>query len=284
MTESALIFDIEGDFAFFKTAEVTRATLSFPFTRTAIIGIIGSILGKDRNSYWGEDHPLGNAQIAVQLINSEDNQNFQNSSLTVNYAHTKYTVNIAARSNTLKSFISEGTKRGFVTDVRLDLLRNVHYRIYFRKPIDSKDQELYNELKKYLENNWSHYIPYLGHANLLADIKYIGEFPLNKISKELVSISSVIPVSFIQQDFLKILQRKISITMNIPIRMEINDGKIVNAITEHFMIPDKLKGEIQIKLKPDINSFSFQTDIENKIDSKSTNIVFIPNGKNKLKN
>jgi CRISPR-associated protein Cas5 subtype I-B len=279
--ESVLVFDIKGDFGFFKTAEVTRATLSFPFTRTAIIGIIGAILGEEKNSYWNNKDSIAEAEIALELLSLENNENFQHTPLTVNYAHTKYTVNIAARSGTLKTYISDGEHRGFVTNVKLDMLRNIHYRLYYRKPTSSKGLEIYNKLKKYLMNNWTIYPTYLGHANLLADIIFIGEFPMEEINDKLNTISSVIPVSSIEKDFLTILQRKVSIIMNIPIGMDIQNDKVVTTYNENFVIPETFGEEIKIKVKADSKIYSVDLKSENKKGEKK-NIIFIPTGKEEI--
>lgn len=279
MTDKVLVFDVVGDFGFFKTPEVTRATLSFPFTRTSIIGIIGAILGKEKNSYWEKDEPLSNAEIAIQMLNLGESAEFQHAPLTVNYAHTKYTVNIGGRSGTLKTFLSDGKKRGFVTDVKLDLLRDVHYRVYYKFPKEDTSQELYNKLKKHLNNNWSVFPTYLGHTNLLADIIYIGEYSINKISSKEVIISSVIPVSCIDNNFLNILERKVSIIMNIPIRMEMKDNKVVNTYGEHFILPGSKENNLKIKVKDNAEIYSVEIkSTRNK--SKVQNIIFIPNGKN----
>ncbi|TXT64763.1 MAG: putative Type I-B CRISPR-associated protein Cas5 [Promethearchaeota archaeon] len=278
MTDKVLVFDVLGDFGFFKTPEVTRATLSFPFTRTSIIGLIGAMIGKEKNSYWEIDDPLGNSEIAIQLLNLGENSEFQHAPLTVNYAHTKYTVNIGGRSGTLKTYLSDGEKRGFVTDVKLDLLRDVHYRIYYKLPEKEIDQELYDKLKRYLKNNWSIFPTYLGHANLLADIIYIGEYPIKKIPNDIERISSVIPVSCIDQNYLNILERKVSIIMNIPIRMEMKDTKIVNTFGENFILPGGKESNLKIKVKNDVDIYSVEIKIaDNK--SEVLNIIFIPNGK-----
>ncbi len=50
--DKVLVFNIEAQFGFFRIAETTRATISFPFTRTSIIGVIGAMLGQEKNSYW----------------------------------------------------------------------------------------------------------------------------------------------------------------------------------------------------------------------------------------
>ena len=66
------------------------------------------------------------------------------------------------------------------------------YRIYFYH----RNSELYNSVKGNLEKGLTVYTPTLGLANLLANIRYIGEFDAEKkVSENLVTISSVFPKS-----------------------------------------------------------------------------------------
>lgn len=275
---SVLIFDIKGSFGFFKTAEVTRATLSFPFTRTSIIGIIAAILGEERNSYWEENHPLANAEIAIQLLTTSQRNSFQHSPLTVNYVHTKYPINIGGSSGTIKTYLSNAKKRGFVTDVRLDMIRNIHYRIFFKKFEKSEYLAFYDKLKKYLEKNWAYYPPYLGHANLLAEIDFIGEYYLEELKDKEASISTVVPSSIIAEEFKDFIHRKISVYSDIPISMDIKNNKVLNVLTENFIVPSEETGKVDLLIKPEyeIYEVDFKDERTSTNISDKVNIVFIP--------
>jgi len=273
-TGSVLIFDIKGNFGFFKTAEVTRATLSFPFTPTSIIGIIAAILGEKRNFYWADNHPLANAKIAIQLINKPQKNTFQHSPLTVNYVHTKYPITIGGSSRTIKTYLSDAKKRGFVTDVRLDLIRNIHYRIFYKKPEKKEYLTIYSELKKYLQKNWAYYPPYLGHANLLAEIDYIGEFSLEKLKEKKAKISTVIPCSIIAEEIKDFLNRKVSVYIDIPISMNVKNNKVLNVETENFIVPQEKNEKIEILIKPEHNIYAVA--IKKDVLNDNVNIVFIP--------
>jgi CRISPR-associated protein Cas5 subtype I-B len=261
--EKVLVFDVIGQFRFLKTAEGTRATLSFPFTRTSIIGLIAAILGRDRNTYWSDDDPLANSKIALQFIKSN-----KHSSLTLNYMHTRERVSIG-RGRTISTFLSKGKSRGFVTAVKLDLIRDIHYRIYF----SSDNADLYNKIKKYLENNWSFYPPYLGHANLLVDIIYVGEFKLTKIDNKKAKVYSVIPTSILDSNFSEIMENHLAMVTHIPIRSEIVEDEVIGTITENFIIPDGDDKSIEIAVKSDENIYQIE------IEDVEKNIVFIPDGR-----
>ncbi|MHA1767545.1 MAG: type I-B CRISPR-associated protein Cas5b [Promethearchaeota archaeon] len=265
--EKVLVFDVLGDYAFFKIPEVTRATVSFPFSRTSIIGIIGAIIGKHRNQYWLNDDSLGKTQIAIEFKNPINKKE-----IMINYTHTKNTILIRQAKifdTTLPSYSKKGF-RGFVTNVRLDLLHNVHYRIYFY----SNDEILYENLKTYLKNNWCYFPPYLGHANLLANIVYIGEFPIDININEEGMVSTVIPTRFVDPNILKNIGNKFTNIYNVPIRIFVNTQlKILNVLSDNFILPGENGiGTINIKL------------IEKKIsrvylsETKIKNVIFLPTG------
>jgi len=255
---SVLVFDIEARYGFLKVPEVTRATLSFPFTRTSMVGIIAAILGLERNSYWDENNTLANARIALELVKP-----IKRSSLTFNYVHTKSTVKLG----NISSYLPKGDERGFVTAVKLDLLRDVHYRIYF----NTDDQDLHGQLKEYLEKNWSTFAPYLGHANLLVDITYLGEFPLAELKENTAEVSTVIPVSIIDPSFFKIFDSDMLIVYDIPIRSILVASEVTRVVTENFIIND-LSKSFKIVVKQNSKIYSV------KIKDNVKNIVFMPTG------
>ena len=48
-----IVFDIWGDYAYFRRGYTTTSTLTYPFpSRTTIAGFIAGILGYPRNSYY----------------------------------------------------------------------------------------------------------------------------------------------------------------------------------------------------------------------------------------
>lgn len=270
--ESALIFDIEAPFGFFKISEVTRATVSYPFTRTALIGLIGAILGRERNKYWMEKDPLSEALIALELINP-----LKHMALMVNYGHTKYTVNVARKLSTYLPSQSGKSFVGFVTNVRLDYLRDVHYRIYFT----TEDDELYKDLKTRLINLEFEYPPYLGHANLLADIIYLGESRIKETKTNLSKIDSVIAVDYIDLEYLKMLDSRLIIVMDIPIKMYFNENKVVKVDQTGFLLPIKPGEPIAVKIKPttkiyDVKFPDYTTDIKLWVSNREKRIAFMP--------
>jgi len=67
--DKVLVFDIWGDYAHFKKIETTTSPLSYSIpTGTALSGIVATILGKARDSYYLL-FSSENAKLAIRLLN-----------------------------------------------------------------------------------------------------------------------------------------------------------------------------------------------------------------------
>ncbi|MHA1854819.1 MAG: hypothetical protein ACTSYY_02150 [Promethearchaeota archaeon] len=271
--KKVLVFDIKAALGFFKIGEVTRATVSYPFTRTSIIGILSGILGKERNKYWERNDPISQVDIGLELINPIRHIGFM-----VNYTHTKYTVNVAKTLAPIIPCQSGKDFQGFVTNVRLDYLRDIHYRIY----LHSDDDQLYNELKTKISENDFEYPPYLGHANLLADILYLGESKIEKIEiGQVAQISTVIPATYIDIKAYQSMDSTITIVLDIPIRMIVKNGQIVEVKSMNFIIP-RSKNPIPVKANTNFEIFHVkypdsQIEIPEWDFDEKKYIIFMPN-------
>ena len=69
MTEKLLVFDIWGDFAYFRRGYTSTSTITYPFpSRTSIAGLISSILGFEKDSY----HDIfnqNNSKLGLRILN-----------------------------------------------------------------------------------------------------------------------------------------------------------------------------------------------------------------------
>ncbi|MHA1228741.1 MAG: CRISPR-associated protein Cas5, partial [Candidatus Hodarchaeales archaeon] len=164
-----LIFDIEAEYAHFRSFETTRGNISYPFPpRTAIIGLIAGILGIPRNTYWESGHPLRKTKLAIEVVKP-----IKRYGLKVNYTRTRESTSLGSGTNRVVFHFPNKPihpeSRGYITQVRLDLLKDVYYRVYcnFKDPLFTKFVEA-------VKNHHYIYPPYLGHANLLARVSYIS--------------------------------------------------------------------------------------------------------------
>ncbi|MHA1336281.1 MAG: type I-B CRISPR-associated protein Cas5b [Promethearchaeota archaeon] len=278
-----LIFEITGRYGFFKSMETTRYNFSYPFPpRTAIIGMIGAILGIERNTYWikdGEWKSIANANISIEVVSKPGHYG-----LKLNLTQTKYTTSIAKDVVILFPKDPLLKSRGFVAPVRIDLLKDPWYRVY----IHLDDNETQEKLKNHLKNRLFCYPPYLGHANLHANIEFIGEYEINKIDvKKPIKIDSLIPIEYI--DLTKTILLGSAIIYNqIPMSLsaveediQINNNPSLVLKRHHLKVeklanliyqePDQEKG--LFFLKEDTPIFSVILEGKEKI---TKNIVFLP--------
>lgn len=182
-----LIFDISGKYATFKVPETTRAAITFPFPpRTALMGMIGAIMGLERNSYWMKDSPYRDALVALEVLKPG-----RKWGITVNFTQTKNSMIIKSRGVTLPIPKKPRLQRGMNTQQRLDLLVEPKFRVYFS--ID--DESIMTELEHALSNHLYAYPAYLGHANFLAEIDFIGRSGFSKMKRGKYEVPTVVPIS-----------------------------------------------------------------------------------------
>lgn len=185
------VFDIIGDFACFRAFETTRGNFSFPFPpRTALIGLIAGILGLEYNTYWN-DHPLSSSLIGIEVLSP-----IKRKGVKLNFIQSRKTMKISDVEILLPKDPSDPDSRGFSTQVRLDLLRNVHYRVFFL----NDNENIFSSLCNSIQKHQYMFPPYLGHANLLCQIDWIGKFPANVVKTMEITTSCLIPTSLVKSN------------------------------------------------------------------------------------
>lgn len=167
-----LVFEVKGDWAHFRKIYTTSSPLSYSIPpRTTIAGLIAAIMGMDKDSYY-DNFIKEKADIALRIIKP-----IKKFRIGLNFINTK----------TAKMFAQIKER----TQVKQELVKNPHYRIYF----SHKDTEIYQKFREYLEQNRSFYTPYLGISEYIAFIDYIGEFTAQEVCGDYeISVHSVIPV------------------------------------------------------------------------------------------
>lgn len=160
-SKEILIFDISGEYGHFRKYNTTVSPLTYSIpTRTAIAGILGAVLGMEREIsdvvYPDECFPVQeffskqNTDIAVQIINPIKKEN-----VAFNLINTK------------TSFY-DLTKAGR-TQIEFELLKNVKYRIFFA----INDKKIFDELTERIKNKRHHFSPYLGLAQFTANLSFV---------------------------------------------------------------------------------------------------------------
>ena len=157
-----LIFDISSEYGHFRKYNTTTSPLTYSIpTRTAIAGVLGAILGMERETSNGV-YPEG--VIPVQELFSK-----QNSDIAVQVINPVKKENVAINLiNTKKSFY-DLSKAGR-TQIDFELLKDLKYRIFLC--LDN-NKEIFNQLTERIKVKNHHFSPYLGLAQFTASIDFV---------------------------------------------------------------------------------------------------------------
>ena len=144
-----LMFDIWGDYAHFRQPYSTTSALTYAIPpRTAVLGIIGAIVGVSSGGFGKSEHMVffekRNAEVGITPLFP-----LEKTRLNMNYSYTK---------------ADAKTKGALHIQVPVEMVRFPRYRIYF----SSEDSDLMKTLQERLNNHESFYTPYLGISELIA--------------------------------------------------------------------------------------------------------------------
>ncbi|MBZ2175794.1 type I-B CRISPR-associated protein Cas5b [Schnuerera sp. xch1] len=167
-----LVFDIWGDYGHFKKYFTTSSPLTYSFPpKTAIYGLLGAILGFDKNDYlkYFQDRVC---KVAVKIINP-----IKKTRIPINYIDTKVAIDMSKIKNR--------------TQVNLEVLKDCKFRVY----VTYKDKSIYDKLKKMLFEKKNVYSICLGLSEFLANYRFVGEFKVTRINNnsKIVDIDTFIP-------------------------------------------------------------------------------------------
>lgn len=175
MIDRAIVFDLWGDYGYFRRGYTTTSTLSYPFpSRTTLAGIVSGILGYDRDSYYDVFGPK-NSAFALQIINP-----IQKMRINLNLIDTK------------TGFILSDNK-GQRTQLPAEFLKDIKYRIWLWLDDDSVMEDFF----ALLSSHKSVYTPYLGISECLANMCLVKENFIEpneiSVSEEYLRVNSVVP-------------------------------------------------------------------------------------------
>ena len=171
-----LVFDVGGEYGHFRKFNTTTSPLTYSVPpRTSIIGMIGAILGIERElgvgRYKEGQTPLADllspehAKIAVQVLNPVNKV-----SMAFNLLNTK------------NSFFNIDNR----TQIEFEFLKNPKFRIF----LTWDNVKLFNDLTERISERKNNFTVCLGLSQLLASVSIIGVFQ----SKLLPETSTYTPV------------------------------------------------------------------------------------------
>jgi len=160
-----LIFDISSEYGHFRKYNTTTSPLSYSIpTRTAIGGILGAIMGMEREVADGvypdgaipvqEFFSKANSDIAIQVINPVKKEN-----VAMNL------INTAGAREHFYNLSKAGR-----TQIEFELVKNVKYRIFFSL---KENETIFSELAERIKSKKHHFSPYLGLAQFTASVDFV---------------------------------------------------------------------------------------------------------------
>lgn len=173
LSDKVLIFDVESEYGHFRKFNTTSSPLTYSIpTRPAIAGLIGAILGIERevsaSNFKKDTIPLAElfakdkASIGVQILAPTKKVNIG--------------FNLLDTGKTASTFFNVKQR----TQIEFELLKNPKFRIY----ISLKDQVLFDELIEKVESNQTFFTPYLGLSQFTANIKFVTVNNIKKVSSD----------------------------------------------------------------------------------------------------
>ena len=172
-----IIYDIGGEYAHFKKPYTTTSPLTYSIpSRTALTGIIGAIMGirKDKNN---EDLNYSKCNLSIRIMNP-----IKKTIINQNLINTK----TAEKMSRMKS-------KGGRTQIRIENLKDVKYRIY----VEIFSEKEHNDLLSRLKNHSPVFTPSLGISENLANFSFIEEVEYKKEMGD-IKLHSVLNIEKIQ--------------------------------------------------------------------------------------
>jgi CRISPR-associated protein Cas5h len=176
-------FDVASPFAFFRKNFTTTNALTFAvIPRSAVEGLIGSIIGLSKS-----DFPaiLKDSKIAVELKSTVRKLNMKY--MHINKDWWNETLN---RYLNGRQFILQKIRAQIAVPASVEFLVNPAYRIY----VDCCNEEINDKLSESLRNKQSYYTPCLGGSSMIASLKHVGEFDYEAVNGngDFLPVSSII--------------------------------------------------------------------------------------------
>lgn len=187
-SKEVLIFDIQGEYGHFRKYNTTTSPLSYSIpTRTAVAGILGAILGIERELRDGV-YPEG-VEPVQEFFSKE------RSDMAVQIMRPVKKENIGFNLINTKMSFYDLTKAGR-TQIVFELLKDVHYRIF----LAMVDTTKFEELSERIAHKRHHFTPYLGLAQFTAQIDYVQRTTAKEIQAngEFTEIITAVNMSKLQ--------------------------------------------------------------------------------------
>lgn len=186
-SDQIIVFDVEGEYGHFRKFNTTTSPLTYAVPpRTALLGIIGAILGIEREQGLGQyvegQIPLSDllssdkAQIAVQVLNPTQK--------------TQMAFNLIDTEKTKSSFFNIKNR----TQIEFELLKKPKFRVFLQWEEIEMAQELANKIR----TRSNHFTVCLGLSQLVASTHWVGCFAIQRLAvDDFVPVISAVKMSLL---------------------------------------------------------------------------------------
>lgn len=177
-----VVFDLWGDYGHFRRFFTTSSPLTYSFPPpTAVRGIVGAILGLDKNEYLPATAELA---LGVRLLAPVKRVRWG-----INLINTKAG---PGKFDPTLIWDRKENKRPR-TQVKVEYLKDPRFRLYI-----GGDPSLLDPLKTLLRAHCAHYTISLGLSELLADFAYVGTYQANPLPPGTYKVTTVFPVDVLE--------------------------------------------------------------------------------------
>jgi len=179
-----IAFDLYGDYALFKKPWCNREQQSYLIPpKTALIGLLGAILGYNRRNYLNKLN-FDEIYTGIKLV-SEEGRELHG----FNFMHGK---NLDKITKKLSNPYRNPTGKGSLSPTRLEYIKNPYYRIY----LHFESESLKVKIQNHLRNNKCIFPPYLGQVNLFANIDDYSE--TNFLERKIKYSDTTVPSEMVE--------------------------------------------------------------------------------------
>ena len=179
-----LVFDISGEYGHFRKFNPTSSPLTYAIpTRTALIGILGAILGIERevspDSFREGTIPLNElfdrkkTRFAIQILNPIKKVNMGFNMVNTKNFPDYFNLNQVDEKGKIKAAYRR-------TQIEFELLKNPKFRIFFYH----SDSDILGELAERIFERKHHFTPYLGLSQFTTLVEPIEIDTASKTSGE----------------------------------------------------------------------------------------------------
>jgi len=163
-----LIFDVSSEYAHFRKFNTTTSPLTYSIpTRPALAGLVGAILGIEREASFGK---FGEGAIPLADIFSKEKSAMAIQILKpIQKANIGF--NLLDTEKTPSSFFNIKQR----TQIEFELLKNPSFRIF----IAIQDKKLFDDLVIRIKENRTHFTPYLGLSQFTASLRFVDVLEAN---------------------------------------------------------------------------------------------------------